>query len=237
VFQDLLTILKKLESKGIALPISVSCQPLNIAEMEKLRDAGVERLGISLDAATKEIFDQVKGVHVNGPYNWEKHHKVLLDAVKIFGKEKATTHLIVGLGETEADVVKVIQWCVDNSIIPALFSFTPIPKTVLEYNPPPNIDLYRRVQLARHLIIKKQTRFVKIMFIKGRITDFGVPKKILLREIADGIPFRTSGCPNCNRPYYNEKPSGPIYNFPIQPKGEDIDEIKQQLQPMLSYKV
>lgn len=237
VFQDLFTILKKLESKEIDLPISVSCQPLNIAKMEKLRDAGVERLGVSLDAATKDIFDQVKGVHVKGPYNWEKHHKVLLDAVKIFGKEKVTTHLIVGLGEKEEDVVKVIQWCVDNGIILALFSFTPIPKTALEHKNPPEIDLYRRIQLARHLITKRQTRAANIKFIKGHIAHFGVSEKILEREIADGTPFRTSGCPNCNRPYYNEKPSGPIYNFPIQPGRKDIEEIKQQLQPMLSYKI
>jgi len=26
--------------------------------------------------------------------------------------------------------------------------------------------------------------------------------------------FQTSGCRDCNRPYYNEKPTGPIYNYP-----------------------
>jgi len=29
-----------------------------------------------------------------------------------------------------------------------------------------------------------------------------------------GEPFRTSGCPDCNRPFYNERPSGPLYNYP-----------------------
>jgi len=154
----------------------------------------------------------------------------LLDAVNIFGKEKATTHLIVGLGEMEEDIVKIIQWCVDHDIIPALFSLTPIPETALEYKNPPDKDLYRRVQLARHLIIKKQTTVADIVFKKGCIVDFGVSKKILEKAVANGTPFRTSGCPNCNRPYYNEKPSGPIYNFPVQPERKDIEEIKRQLQ-------
>ncbi|HDI74230.1 MAG TPA: hypothetical protein ENF57_04430 [Candidatus Korarchaeota archaeon] len=28
--------------------------------------------------------------------------------------------------------------------------------------------------------------------------------------------FLTSGCPSCNRPFYNERPRGPIYNFPSE---------------------
>jgi len=41
--------------------------------------------------------------------------------------------------------------------------------------------------------------------------------------------YLTSGCPSCNRPYYNEKPSGPIYNYPLQPNKEEIEKIKKQL--------
>jgi len=29
-----------------------------------------------------------------------------------------------------------------------------------------------------------------------------------------GEAFQTSGCPGCNRPYYNERPGGFIYNYP-----------------------
>jgi biotin synthase len=31
---------------------------------------------------------------------------------------------------------------------------------------------------------------------------------------ATGEPFQTSGCPDCNRPYYNERPGGVMYNYP-----------------------
>lgn len=233
VFQDLLFILHEIRSSGIEVPISVSCQPLNNIEMAKLKDAGVDRLGIALDAATETIFNRVKGIYVKGPYSWEKHQKALLAAVEIFGEGRATTHLIVGLGETEEDIVKMIQWCVDNNVTPALFSLTPIPKTTLESKKQPGIDLYRRVQLARHLLIKRLIRIDNMVFVKGRISHFGVSKRILEEEIAKGTPFKTSGCPNCNRPYYNEKPSGPIYNFPIQPIKVEIEEIKQQLQSVL----
>jgi len=39
----------------------------------------------------------------------------------------------------------------------------------------------------------------------------------------------TSGCPNCNRPYYNEKPSGPIYNYPRPLKKEEIAKVMLEL--------
>jgi biotin synthase-related radical SAM superfamily protein len=66
----------------------------------------------------------------------------------------------------------------------------------------------------------------------GKLIDFGmeIESLIQIRE-----PFMTSGCPGrdgkvaCNRPYGNERPSGPIRNFPFLPEKEDIEEIKRQL--------
>ena len=51
----------------------------------------------------------------------------------------------------------------------------------------------------------------------------------LLREtVKTGIPFMTSGCPGCNRPYYNERPSGPLYNYPFRPDAGEVAEIEKQ---------
>jgi biotin synthase len=35
-----------------------------------------------------------------------------------------------------------------------------------------------------------------------------------VQRVTTGEPFQTSGCPNCNRPFYNEQPGGPMYNYP-----------------------
>jgi biotin synthase len=150
----------------------------------------------------------------------------LEEAVDIFGKGKVSTHLIVGLGETENEMVETIQKCVDMGVLPALFAFTPIPGTALENNPQPPVQQYRCVQLARHLIFRGITRYEDMSFDgKGCITHFGVGKQILLQIIQTGEPFLTSGCPDCNRPYYNEKPSGPIYNYPRPLAKEEITKI------------
>lgn len=230
VVEDLCAIVGALKSHGVEVPVSISCQPLKRGELEKLAETGVERIGIPLDAASKDVFNQVKGSFADGPYDWDAQRFALLEAVKIFGGSHVSTHLMVGLGETEKEMVQAIQWCVDNHIYPALFAFTPIPGTALEQQSSPTLNCYRRIQLARYLIVKGQTRFEKLQFNEyGCLIDFGVHEETLSSAILSGQPFQTSGCPACNRPYYNEKPSGPLYNFPFQPAPEKIKEIKKQL--------
>lgn len=212
------------------VPISVSCQPLNRKNMEQLAEAGTERIGIPLDAATVKVFDKVKGLLAGGPYDWFKQLDLLGDAVKVFGKGKVSTHLIVGLGETEEEMTCTIQRCVDEGVLPALFAFTPIPGTVLENTAQPPTEKYRRMQLARHLIVRRILRTDRMRFDReGRIADWGVAKATLFDIVRTGEPFLTSGCPNCNRPYYNEKPSGPFYNFPRPLTDGELSMVETEL--------
>jgi len=229
VFTDLIALIRVIHQK-VNVPISISCQPLNSENIGQLAEAGAERIGIPLDAATEELFDKIKGLSAGGPYSWKKQFKLLSDAVNIFGKGKISTHLIVGLGETEKEMVKIIQRCVDMSVLPALFAFTPISGTALGNNAQPPIQKYRRIQIARHLIVHGIARCEDMRFDEEDcISDFSVDEQTLLQIIQMGEPFPTSGCPNCNRPYYNEKPSGPIYNYPRKIGQKELSEIERQL--------
>ncbi|MEM3703844.1 MAG: radical SAM protein [Candidatus Bathyarchaeia archaeon] len=217
-------------SNRVSVPISISCQPVNPENIKRLAETGVERIGIPLDAATEEIFDKVKGASAGGPYDMKRQLTLLKEAVKVFGKGKVSTHLIVGLGESEKEMVNMIQRCVDMGVLPALFAFTPIAGTTLENRRQPPIPQYRRVQLARHLIFHGISRAEFMSFDnEGCITSFGVNHKILMQIIKSGEPFRTSGCPDCNRPYYNEKPSGPIYNYPKPLSIEETIRVAEEL--------
>jgi biotin synthase-related radical SAM superfamily protein len=214
----------------INVPISVSCQPLNIENIRSLAEAGVDRIGIALDAATEKLFSEVKGSRTRSPYTWESQFKRLREALKVFGRGKVGTHLIIGLGETENEAVSLIQRCVDMGISPALFAFTPIRGTPLERKPQPLIEKYRRIQLARYLITNGHARSEDMHFDScGCLTNYAVEKETLTWIVETGKPFLTSGCPNCNRPFYNEKPSGPIYNYPRNLHHKEIAAIKQQL--------
>jgi biotin synthase len=212
------------------VPISLSSPPFTRAQFKELAEAGADRISIALDAATEQLFSKVKGAETQSPYQWKHQHHALKEAVEIFGKNQVYTHLIVGLGETEKEITETIQQCTDSGIYPSLFAFTPITGTTLENTPQPPIQTYRRIQLARHLIIHGKTRIENMKFDNNqRIKDFGIPKIQLHQIIQQGTPFCTSGCPECNRPYYNERPGGPMYNYPRPPLPDEINEITRQL--------
>jgi biotin synthase len=226
IFREILGLTRAILSR-VSVPISVSCQPLDRNNMQTLADAGIDRITIPLDAATEELFETVKGNRVGGPYVWETQLQALRTAVEIMGTGRVGTHLIVGLGETEREITERIQWCVGNGVYPGLFAFTPIPGTFLEKRPQPPLASYRRLQVAHYLLTTRETEYNKMHFsADGTIIDFGISKRQLMQVIDRGSPFETSGCPRCNRPYYNEKPSGPIYNYPRPPL---LEEIKRQL--------
>ena len=226
-FEDVSVLVVEIKSQ-VMVPVSVSCKPLKLEKMKALADVGVNRISIALDAATEKIFDRVKGQNIGGPYRWERQRKALNEAVKVFGEGSVSTHLIVGLGETEKEICQMIQWCVDSGIYPGLFAFTPIPGTALENDPPPSLNHYRRVQVAHYLLTHRKIRFENMAFDSNScLTNFGISRERLLEVIDSGEPFLTSGCPGCNRPYYNERPGGPLYNYPRQLRPEEIEEAKK----------
>ena len=49
---------------------------------------------------------------------------------------------------------------------------------------------------------------------KGKLLNYGLSTDRLEHMLGDGTAFRTSGCAGCNRPYYNERPGGVMYNYP-----------------------
>lgn len=210
------------------LPVSVSCQPLREGDVRRLAEAGIDRLGIPLDAATPELFDRVKGRSAGGPYKWHRHLQALEEASSILDG-RVSTHLIVGLGESEREMIELIQFLHDRGIMVGLFAFTPIPGTPLAGLSQPNLLSYRRIQLARHLIIRGLANSSEMNFEDGRVADFGASYAHVCTAVNSGEPFRTSGCPGCNRPFYNESPRGPIYNYPKKLSPGEIDMVREQL--------
>ncbi len=226
VADDLIEIVSRIK-KACDLPLSVACHPISPKNIKRLTDAGAERIGIALDAATPELFEKIKGKGAKSPYRWETHLKALEEAKKIIGR--ATTHLVVGLGESEEEIIKTIQMLYDRGITVGLFAFTPVRGTSLEKWPRPKVSSYRKIQMARHLIASGIARADDMKFQGECLNDFGVDGATLELAAESGIPFMTSGCPNCNRPFYNESPLGPIYNFPRKLTKEEIESIKKEL--------
>ncbi|MBC7127175.1 MAG: radical SAM protein [Candidatus Methanosuratus sp.] len=210
-------IIKRLAPAG--LPFSVSVSPITVGEMERLRDAGAEILTVPVDCADKRRFGSVKGRGL------EEIMDSLRAAVEVFGRGKVGTHIIVGLGESEKEAVEMIDTVSKMGVVPSLFAFTPIKGTRMENAASPPIGAYRRVQIARHLIVEAGMKASDFKFDPdGRITGFGCSAEALEMVFNLGYPFMVCGCPGCNRPYFNEKASGPFYNYPFRPDPKRVAE-------------
>lgn len=222
----------------VDIPISLLIAPtiLNKDDLKAFKDSGADRIGISIDAATPMLFERLRGKYVKGPHRWDRYWECFDMAVEIFGERMVGSHLIVGLGETEKEMVATIQKVYDIGGLTHLFSFFPEKDSMLSNFPQPPIGQYRRVQIARYLIDEGISSFWKMGFDEDeRVRDFGLPVDKLSRIIDSGIPFMTAGCPGndgqvaCNRPYANEIPGDEIRNFPFKPEKDDILRIKEEL--------
>ena len=205
-------------------PISLCTPPLSLSQMEELHELGLDRICFAVDAAEPELFDRIKGKKAGGPYTWDEHMSALEEAQHVFGPGGVTTHLIQGMGETEESLISLIQRLKDQDILPSLFALTPISGTRMAETAPPAVSSYRRVQAARHLILKGLLRSDDMVFQNGVLGSFGRRSPELRGMLVDGLAFKTSGCPGCNRPFYNESPKGPIYNYPRELTEKEVDE-------------
>jgi biotin synthase len=233
--KDTLDVIERFKEET-DLPISILIGPTVIRDEVPLREmkmAGADRVGVAVDAATPGLFDRLRGRGVGGPHRWDHYWDVVRMAAGVFGEFQAGIHLIVGLGETEKEMVETIQKGQDLGCHTHLFSFFPEKGSPMEHHALPPLGQYRRIQLARWIINQGLGSFHRMEFgDTGKLVDFGIDIEPLVQT---GQPFMTSGCPGrdgkvaCNRPYGNERPSGPIRNFPFMPEKEDIEDIRKQL--------
>lgn len=195
--EESLKIISTLREAGVRLPASVAITPVEEGLLQEFRKLGVTHVGVGLDAATPELVERV-----GKPFSWGEYWDFAELVVKVFGPRRALIHLIFGLGETEEEFVRAMAKAYQANADVALFAFTPVPGTPMASNPPPDLEAYRRMQAARHLL-SRGASLDEVLERLGK-GDLRPPPEATV----------TSGCPWCNRPFYNERPSGPIYNFP-----------------------
>ncbi len=226
-WEDTVYLIKRIRKES-PIPVSLSVFPLSDERYIELKNIGVTELVVPLDACNRELFNLIKGKGAGGPYSWEGHLDGLRRGARIFNT--VGTHLIIGLGESEEDAVKIIDELYRSGVNIALFSYTYIPgaQLVIQKDGDEAIRHYRNVQVARYLILKGLAAFSDMRFKDGSLSDFGVDSDTIQGIIEDGGAFQTSGCHDCNRPMANETFSR-IYNFPRKPDDREKEAIKKDL--------
>jgi biotin synthase-related radical SAM superfamily protein len=236
--RDTLCVLAALRAKT-ALPISCLISP-TVTDRDallSLKAAGADKIGIAFDLATKGLFDRHRGSKCGGPHKWHTYWQRFEQAVDVFSPGNVGSHFIVGLGETEQEIVGAFGRVHALGGVNHLFSFYPEPGTTLEHLSPPPLDSYRRIQIACHLIDEAMCQPGDFEFDphSGKILGFGIAENQLEEIIASGVPFMTRGCTGadgrvaCNRPFANSLPGPELRNYPFQPTDDDLALIKAQL--------
>lgn len=234
-FDDMNAIIRRFAAESDR-PISALIAPTLIRDLNRLdeiAEAGADMIGVAVDAATPELFERYRGRGVSGPHRWGHYWATLERSAAVMGRHKVGVHLIVGLGETEEEMIATIQRAHDLGAHTHLFSFYPEAGSPMQDHPQPSYGHYRRVQLARYIINNEHGRYEAMDFNEaGQVIDFGVETDELIRW---GEPFLTSGCPGpdgrvaCNRPFGNERPGRAIRNYAFLPEPEDVALIRYQL--------
>lgn len=195
------------------VPICASITPASLDDLDAVFAAGAQRVSLALDGACERIYHRAKSGR------WD-HALAHLEKAAARYPGRVGTHLIVGLGETDRELASLAQRLADQGITIALFAFTPVPGTPMAATPPPPLARYRRAQAVRWLISQGLAHADHFTYDQaGSIVDLGLAEDELHAWLAGGEAFRTAGCPDCNRPYYNERPGGPQYNYarPLTP--------------------
>ena len=220
------------------LPISILINPTIVDEEDlvAMKEGGVDKIGVAIDLATEELFDKYRGKGVSGPHRWERYWEALDMGLKVFGKGNVGAHLMVGMGETEEQMVSIIDRLWGMGVVNHLFSFFAENGSILTNRPQPPWPTYLRVQLARYLIENRLSDPQDMEFdTEGHIVDFGLSRERLQEVIDLGTSFTTTGClgPDgkvaCNRPFGNCLPDVKQWNYPYLPNHEELDMIRQNI--------
>jgi biotin synthase len=231
-------MIRRVKKPAPQVPLSalVSATTLNEERLHVIKDAGVDIIGVGLDAVTEELFAETRGKETKGPHNWEYHWRIVHAARDIYGPMKVNCHIIVGLGETDRELVDMFFQLKDEQIAGYLFSFNPEPGTVMQDNSRSPIYRMRRIQLVKHLIENQALPREALSFDEqGNISQLDAPETLVEVAVNTGMPFMTNGCPDragevaCNRPYGSYRPGEEYRDYPFQPNANDLIVIRQQM--------
>ena len=237
-YRDLVDMTRRVRGAAPEVPISalVSAPTLNQERLATIREAGADIIGIGLDAASRELFHDTRGRGVRGPHDWDQHWEIARAARRLFGPWKVNFHVIIGLGETDRELVELFHRLHAEEIAAYLFSFNPEPGTRMQDVPRAPIQRLRRIQLVKHLIEKEGLADGAVTFDDdGSIVRVDAPADVVRTATESGVPFMTDGCPDragevaCNRPFGSYRPGEEFRDYPFRPADRDIVTIRDEM--------
>lgn len=137
------------------LPVQAQCEPpADFTWFLRLREAGVDSLGMHLEAVTERVRRRIMPGKAEVPVS--VYLEAFGAAVGVFGRGQVSTYILAGLGDTAREILQMCEQLVRLGVYPFVVPFVPIAGTALEHEPAPEPrflrDLLEEVAalLAKH---------------------------------------------------------------------------------------
>lgn len=237
-YKDTLELTRRITER-VNAPLSLLVAPptLNEERLRTLKEAGADMIGIGMDAVTEDLFASLRTNVPKGGLSWEQYWETVGHARDIYGPWHVNCHTLVGLGETDAQLMDIFGRLLDREIFSYLFCFNPEPDSRMGHHPKTPVERWRRVQLAKFLLEERGVHPDAFVFDDdGMLERIRAPRALVDEVVHDGFAFMTNGCPSsggepgCTRPMGSWRPTESPRDYPWQPTAEDEAAIRGQLE-------
>jgi radical SAM protein (TIGR04043 family) len=128
------------------LPVQVQCEPPgDLAWIRALREAGATAIGIHVEALDEQVRRRWMPGKATVPMH--RYEEAWDEAVRVFGANRVSTYLLVGLGEDPDELVAGAGRLIDRGVYPFVVPFRPMSGTLAARDgvPAPSAGLLRYV--------------------------------------------------------------------------------------------
>jgi len=121
---------------AVDLPIQGQCEPPDRDSwFDRMRDAGIDSLGMHLEAVTPEVRQRIMPGKASVPI--ARYMAAFEAAVAVFGKGQVSTYILAGLGDSAEAILSISERLIEMGVYPFVVPFVPISGTPLEDHPAP----------------------------------------------------------------------------------------------------
>lgn len=129
---------------AVDLPLQGQCEPPDDDRwFERMRAAGIDTLGMHLEAVTPAVRERIMPGKASVPV--ERYLAAFEASVRVFGRGQVSTYILAGLGDTREDILSMCETLVRLGVYPFVVPFVPISGTPLEDHPAPDAAWMRSI--------------------------------------------------------------------------------------------
>jgi radical SAM protein (TIGR04043 family) len=129
---------------AVDLPIQGQCEPPdNDIWFERMCDAGIDSLGMHLEAVTDDVRAKIMPGKAQVPL--DRYFEAFGAAVAAFGHGQVSTYILAGLGDPQEAILATCKKLIALGVYPFVVPFVPISGTPLESHPPPTATFMHQI--------------------------------------------------------------------------------------------